>query len=261
MDGTLVGDDRAIPPVNIAALRAARARGAAVALASGRMTACIEPFFDGLGIDGPVMAYNGALLRAERQAARAVLFHRPLRADVVTRLIDFAVSRGLQLNVYCDDVLYGHDDPALAPFRAIYSERTGAVYELADLRRLRGRGASKAIFVVDPEERERLYARWAPLVDGEASVCRTDPEYLEFMGPGINKGSGLPALAAYLGIGLDEIAAMGDGDNDLEMVRRAGAGIAVANAKDGVKRAARFVTRATAAEGAVAEALASLGLA
>ncbi len=249
-----------IPPANIAALRAARARGATVVLASGRMTACIDPFFDVLGIDGPVMAYNGALLRAERQAARTVLFHRPLRAAVVTRLIDFTLRRGLHLNVYIDDVLYGHDDPALAPFRAIYSGRTGAVYELTDLRRLRGRDASKAIIVVDPAERERLHAHWTPLVDGEASVIRTDPEYLEFTGPGVNKGSGLPALAAYLGIGMDGIAAMGDGDNDVQMVCGAGVGIAVANAKDCVKRAARLVTRATAAEGAVAEALASLGL-
>ncbi len=249
-----------IPAANIAALRAANARGTAVVLASGRMTACIDPFFDALGVDGPVMAYNGALLRAEKRAARAVLFHRPLPAAMVTTLIDFTLEHGLHLNVYVDDVLYGQDDPALAPFRAIYSERTKAVYELTDLRRLRGRDASKAIIVTDPAERERLHAFWAPLAGGEASVIRTDPEYLEFTGPGVNKGAGLPALAAYLGIGVDGIAAMGDGDNDLQMVSGAGMGIAVANAKDCVKRAARLVTRAAAAEGAVAEALASLGL-
>jgi Cof subfamily protein (haloacid dehalogenase superfamily) len=250
-----------IPACNIEALRAADAAGVAVVLASGRMTACIDPFFDALGLDGPVMAYNGALLRAARRAGRTVLFHRPLPAAMLSTLIDFSLERGYHLNVYVDDVLYGQDDPAFAPWRAIYSGRTKAVYELTDITTLRAREASKAIIVTDPAERERLYAWWVLRVGEAASVIRTDPEYLEFTGPGVNKGAGLPALAAHLGIGIDQIAAMGDGDNDLQMVSGAGVGIAVANAKDCVKRAARFVTRATAAEGAVAEALRGLELA
>jgi Cof subfamily protein (haloacid dehalogenase superfamily) len=260
IDGTLVGDDAVVPAVNIAAVGAAARRGTTFVLASGRMTACIEPFFDALGVDGLIMAYNGALLRAERREGRRALFHRPLPAPMVSELISFARANRYQLNLYVDDVLYGQDDPALEPYWRIYANQTRAIYHFTDLDRLRGSEASKAIIITAPDERERLYRHFEPLVAGRATLIRTNPEYLEFTAPGVDKGTGLDVLASHLGIGLESIAALGDGDNDLPMILRAGVGIAVKNGKEQVKSAARFVTAAPAADGAVAEALAALSL-
>ena len=54
------------------------------------MTACMEPLFDALGIDGAVVSYNGAMLRSPRATGRALVMHRPLGSDMVALLIAFA---------------------------------------------------------------------------------------------------------------------------------------------------------------------------
>jgi Cof subfamily protein (haloacid dehalogenase superfamily) len=66
--------------------------------------------------------------------------------------------------------------------------------------------------------------------------------YLEFMSQGVNKGYGLQAAAEQLGLKPDEVMAVGDGHNDLPMLRWAGVSIAMGNASPEVKAASRFVT-------------------
>ena len=61
--------------------------------------------------------------------------------------------------------------------------------------------------------------------------------------PGINKAVGLSRLADYLGIKQMEVMAVGDGDNDLDMIRYAGIGVAMENAIDDLKKAASFITK------------------
>ena len=100
--------------------------------------------------------------------------------------------------------------------------------------------------ITEPEERERLYRYFASRMQGCASLIRTDPEYLEFTARGVTKGSSLTALAASLDVGVDAIAAIGDGDDDVAMIAGAGYGVAVRNAKVRVLEAARFTATATA---------------
>lgn len=253
IDDTLLGDRKEMPAVNAVALKRVASRGIPVVLASGRMTPCIEPFYDRIGIDGPVMAYNGALLRTTRGEGRKTLYHQPLGAEVVSLLIDYALAHAVQLNLYQDDVLYGHDSPDLKPARDIYMRRTGAVYRLTDLRRFKNCTSCKAIFIAPNEERDRLYGEFSSTLKARATLARTDPEYLEFTAPGVHKGVSLQALARHYGLDLARIMAIGNGDNDVDMVAAAGYGVAVQNATDAVKQAAGYVTRARAGDGAVAE--------
>jgi hydroxymethylpyrimidine pyrophosphatase-like HAD family hydrolase len=102
--------------------------------------------------------------------------------------------------------------------------------------------------VIDKEER---YFRnlWGDSV----YICRTWDHYLEFLDPRANKGSGLESLAAACGITWPEIAAFGDAANDIPMLEKAGLGIAMANAPDEVKRAAKRVSPWTNNEDGVAK--------
>ena len=72
---------------------------------------------------------------------------------------------------------------------------------------------------------------------------------------GISKGLALRKLAADLGIPLQQFLAMGDSENDLEMIQAAGVGVAVANARDEVRAAADYVTEKRDGDG-FAEAMA-----
>ena len=102
---------------------------------------------------------------------------------------------------------------------------------------------------------DEIYEMFKKEIGDRAFVTISQPEYLEIMAPGVNKGSGLEFMAAHYGLTTDEIVGVGDARNDLELVRGAGLGVAVANAADELKAAADAVTERTNNEGAVAEVL------
>jgi hydroxymethylpyrimidine pyrophosphatase-like HAD family hydrolase len=84
---------------------------------------------------------------------------------------------------------------------------------------------------------------------------RTDPEYLEFMERGTDKGVALAGLCEALGSPVAQAMACGDGDNDAEMLAAAGLGVAMANASAATRAAADEVSPLTNLEDAVADAV------
>lgn len=101
---------------------------------------------------------------------------------------------------------------------------------------------------------ERLEA-WKELEQQEGIVLVGSLGYnIEINAAGVNKGTGLVKLGELLGIRRDEIMACGDGDNDVEMLREVGFGVAMGNAEEKVKAAADYITETNDEEG-VAKAI------
>src|SRR5262245_3658761 len=80
LDGTLLDGRKQVPDANREALQEAAARGIQVALASGRMIPRMEPVQDALGLDCPIIAYNGGKVVGDRRTGRQLIVHRPLPA-------------------------------------------------------------------------------------------------------------------------------------------------------------------------------------
>ena len=89
-----------------------------------------------------------------------------------------------------------------------------------------------------------------PLVEGQAQVSRSQPVYLDVTAMRANKGDALATLAGFLGVPLQQTAAMGDGGNDPAMFHRAGLSIAMGQAEEEVRRQADVVTGANTEDGA-----------
>ena len=86
----------------------------------------------------------------------------------------------------------------------------------------------------------------------DLSVYRSESYFLEIMPSNINKAKSLAKLCEYAGATREELAACGDGYNDIPMIEYAGLGIAMANAKDPVKGAADVVTLSNDEDGIAA---------
>lgn len=268
LDGTLLDSSGGVPERNRVALRrAALSRssgGVVVALASGRMTDCIEPTASRLGMDCPVIAYNGALVRDSMRDSKArgreIIFHRPVEAACGERLVEFCRGRYM-LNFYWEESLYAEGSEPLRPYAEIYARQTGARYNfLPDLRELSGREPTKLILITDPPERDRLYGRFARELGEELTIIKTNPEYLEFLNKGADKGVALMELAQHYGFAPEEVMAFGDGDNDAPMLAAAGTGIALANGSELAKASADVVSELDNDSCAVAEAVERLVL-
>ena len=256
LDGTLLDDAKGLPDVNREALQEAASRGIIIVIASGRMTPRIEPIEDLLGIDCVLIAYNGGKVLAPRREGRATILHKPLPAPVAEIFIRYSQEKGYLLNFYHDERLYAEDGPSRRPFMDLYTSRTGAPFHVEkDLKRFIGVSPTKLILLASPEETDRLRVEFSEKLKSLAFITKSEPEYLEIMAPGVNKGSAVKFIAGHYGLGMDEVLALGDADNDMCMLAAAGWGVAVANAAPHVRKAARAVTDRTNNEGGVAEAL------
>jgi len=266
LDGTLLDSVGKASDEDAAALRSFDRDGGIVVLASGRMTSAVRPWYDRLGIDGPVISYNGAMARDAASRGSTVLLEKPLPAPYADELIDYADRYHFHLNYYLDEVLHGKSDPLLRRYADIYTRQTGSAFHFVrNLERFYGCEPTKIILITDPSvvgeneprRRDEQYEFWVNRWAGLVAIMKTNPEYLEFLNLDANKGDAMAAICSTYDIGQEETAAFGDGDNDAAMLRWAGVGVAVANASDSCRAAADVVLPQTNDESPVARAFES----
>jgi Cof subfamily protein (haloacid dehalogenase superfamily) len=178
------------------------------------------------------------------------LFTRNLEPGTAKALLEFAYNRGLYANVYIGGNI-------------VFRERNSATDAYEE------RAGYTGILVPDLLEREILtpkvlvFASDDNMADIQESVRKEYPEliivrsfatYLEFLSPGVSKGSALEFAANYYGIDRNEIIAIGDTEIDIPMIKFAGLGVAVASADSGAKQAADIVC-ASNEQGGVADVI------
>jgi hypothetical protein len=267
LDDTLLGLDKTISPANQEAVQSLQARGVHVVLASGRRHSNILRFHEqlGLGSDDPIVSCNGALVQTARTGR--VLLRHPLPVPFAREVLAEGARRKMTQNYYHPDGnIYIRER---TPWVALYEERTGSrdLIVWGDLSSLLVGDATAAaaaplkIIWVDHAARiADLFGQMAErfAVPGHLYVTVTDPEYLEFMAPAVNKAEGLAVACAACGVAQSATLAFGDGNNDAEMLRWAGLGVAMPNARDSAKAAADLVAPPCDPETAFARAVAAV---
>jgi hypothetical protein len=257
LDGTLLDDRKQLPAENREALQEADRRGILVSIASGRMVSSIEPIERQLGIDCLLIAYNGAMVMGQSRKGRPVLVHRPIPAEIAEFFIRFSREQDYLLNYYHEDRLYAEAGPQSRPFMELYSSRTGAAYNLVDSleKAFAGVCPTKLMLLTERRERDRLHEDLGSRFAGRAFITKSEPEYLEIMAAGVDKGSAFSLIANHYGIPADEIMAVGDAENDVGMLQAAGLGVALANSAPDARAAADVITERTNNQAGVAEAV------
>jgi Cof subfamily protein (haloacid dehalogenase superfamily) len=234
LDLTLLNDAHQISPRNRAAVLRCADAGARVVISSGRMYRCTVPYLRLLGLDAPLITYNGAFIKHD--GTGEVWLDEHLDLGVAREIVDFCRARDLNLNYYLDDDLYV---ATINPWAELYSARTTApLNPVGDLRTLTDRAPTKVLIVADPAEITRLYAELEPLYRDRAYVTISNVEYLEFMPKGVDKGKALGVVAEHFGIPIAKTIAFGDAGNDIPLIRAAGLGVAMENAKPEAKAVA-----------------------
>jgi hypothetical protein len=258
IDGTLVGDDLVLPERTREAVRAAVRRGVNVSLVTGRMASSAWVFAETLRLRDPIVAYQGALIRAmpESSAVRRrdggpplgrLLVHTPLAADVARDVIRWCRARDLDPHVnHLERFVIRADDPMADDYSTFLGARARRVPDILEwVDRPVTKVISNGVAGVPAAALGPARQHFA----GRAEVTLSHPRFLEFVAPGVTKGRALRWLARRAGVSLSEALAVGDQWNDLEMILEAGHGTAMAGAPAGVRLAARYVAPPVAAEG------------
>ena len=249
VDGTLVDKNKTLTPAVIDAVARLRAAGVRFTLISARPMSGVLPIADELALAEPLGAFNGGIVF---RLGGEVLSHDRIAADVARGV--WAAARDVDVDcwVFADDRWYATTGEG----KHAQSERTSAFQEPVvtdDLEPLLSR-ADKVTFVSDDEPLLRdLHDRIRGWSD-RATIGQSQTYYLDVTAPTANKGAGVEALAAAIGVDLADVVVIGDQANDLPMIARAGLSIVVGNAPPHVRAAADHVVASNTQDG-VADAI------
>lgn len=255
IDGTLVNHQNIITPEVKTSVMKAREKGVRVVLATGRPYIGLLHFLQELELqqqDEYCITYNGAWVQQTDKG--------DCIAEVSLSFDDYVWTEQLsrKLNVHFQ-ALTGS---ALYTANKNISRYTVHEVSLTGIplryRRVEEMDRSlifpKVMMVDSPEILDRAILLIPPEAFHKYTIVKSAPFYLEILNKSANKGAGLKILADRLGLSREEVMAIGDQQNDVEMLEFAGIGVAMGNAIDKVKAVSQFVTK-TNSENGVAYAI------
>jgi len=255
LDDTLIGYDLGVSKRNVVAIRKAMRSGIDVTLATGRTFQTAEPFMKTLGINLPLICYNGALVRNGRR----VYIEKMLPEQFYGELIDFAKRNRVQLAFYVSHHTMIYFNRPLDAFAKEYLDKIEQVAEitLVNFKTFKlPRTPIKCMMISSEKKIAELFVKAKKKWDNRMYITITRPTLLEFLHPEVNKGNALAYIAKHvIGAPLRQTMVIGDGMNDIPMLRKVRYSVAVKNAPAQVERVARYVVSSWEKDG-VAEAVA-----
>ena len=244
-----MGEDAIISPKVKDAVRRAMEKGAKFTIATGRAFDSTLPFAQELRINAPLICYQGGLI--QDLLSGQVIHEQSVPLPLGQEIIRFTRQKGLHLNVYVDDGRAYVE--RMTPEARYYTGIAEApVHPVGDLLAFLDRDPMKFIIVLSDEETtEPLIAELRVLFAGRMRFVKSYSRFVEGIPLGVSKGHALARLADHLGLSLEKTIGIGDNDNDLELVKRAGLGVAMGNASPAVKAASDYVAPSVDEEGVV----------
>lgn len=261
LDGTLLNHKKEIPADNIEAIRRAAESGIKVVICTGRMQSGVVPYFEQLdfaGHDEFAILNNGcsvhhtsdwSLHSYAEMTEEDVLFLAKASADFPKIYLTFADQAGYTVLEESVPELVAYD--AGLVFVEAKPVNLETVFD--------NKPIFQAMYLGEKEELDQFQEKQAALLSERFSTVRSQSYIFEAMPPGVTKASALAKLSEELGIAPEEVMAIGDAENDLEMLEFAGVSVAMGNASDFIKGKAKFVTT-TCDEAGVARAIENYAL-
>ncbi len=192
-------------------------------VATGRMFRSVLPYARQARIEEPVVCYQGALVADPTDGT--FLLHRPIPLDLALEAVEALERAGHSPNVYVDDELYVREHTEAS--RRYAEFQSLEVTAVGDLGRWLARPPTKLVAVLDPSRVPELRAALVAQFDSRLFLTTSLPYFLELGHPEVSKGTGLAWVAERLGLDRDRIVAFGDGENDVDLLRASGYGVAV----------------------------------
>lgn len=245
MDGTLLDSHKKISSKTAEVIKEAIAAGKMFIIATGRMYISARPYAQQLGLDVPIVTYNGALVRGSKSGK--IYYERPVKKDIAQRVLDFCKEKGYYLQFYVGDQCFIKEandytrmyesiqNIKLTPLGDKFYQAVGEPY--------------KMLIISEVEEHDKIMEECKANFSQVLHITSSHPKFVELLDPEVNKWATICKLAAQYNIAQEQIMCLGDSGNDYEMVANAGFGVAVENAEPEVKQAAKYITKSNDDEG------------
>lgn len=232
IDGTLLNDRHELTEETKKAVRKVYQNGVIVALASGRGPSSVLPIMEEIGIEGPIITHNGAVI--VESVDRKVWHEVGFGVEELSPVFDYCRKSDLHFDansVY--DVYVEHLDSTREQLYQTYFLRPIQLENITML----DKTVLKCTLMGRADQLDKAMEDLNAF-SADYHVVRSGMEFIDIMHRDAVKGKALRTLCTKLDIPMKDVLAVGNYFNDLQMIRWAGTGVAVANAPEGVRDAA-----------------------
>ena len=248
MDGTLLNSRGELSAGNRRVIADALAAGVQVTISTGRSLQGALWCARELVLTCPLIVYNGGML-ADPMGGEILYSKEMLPSDAMLAMEE-GVKHGVTLCIWSKGRLYGYP---LNKRTADYVRFSGVEpLPVESLEELARQGVTKVLWYGTKEEIPGFWGEMKQKPFANTHLCPSQPMFLEFFHGEVSKAAALSKLGELLHIPREEMIAMGDGANDLELIAYAGLGIAMGNATEAVKKKAPAVTKTNDEDGVAA---------
>ncbi|WP_182200052.1 Cof-type HAD-IIB family hydrolase [Paraliobacillus salinarum] len=250
LDGTLLTDKKVISEKTKRTVLQAMKEGHIVVIATGRPHRASIDYYHELGLETPMVNFNGALIHHPTDTKWKAL-HSPLPVRTAKAIIQTCYDLGVK-NVMAevsDDVYLDRYDEEL--MEILFTDKEESPITIGSLKNQLN--VDPTSLLIHPHEshittlRERLDTEHSTVI--EHRKWGAPWNVIEVVRKGMNKSVGLKRIAHYYHIPQENVIAFGDEDNDLEMIEYAGVGVAMGNAIEELKDISNHVTETNEADG------------
>lgn len=250
VDGTLLRSDQRLSPAVKAAVLSAAEAGVPIILATGKARGpWTKKVLPEIGLPMPGVYLQGCLIYDKDGD---LIFSRELDDDICRDLITFAATQGLTLTAYCGERILTEKTDEHSDRLLFYEEPTPE--GVGPLTEILGKVPVQKMILMAPQPRiDEIRPAVAKLMEGRATLTTALSGMLEILPLGASKGDGVRQLLDILGVAPSDVMAIGDGENDVEMLAMVGLGVAMGNAGPHAREAADVVVASNDEDG-VAEA-------
>ncbi|XXG45882.1 hypothetical protein AAC387_Pa02g0847 [Persea americana] len=261
MDGTLLNSRSQVTSETANALREAISRGVKVIIATGKSRPAVISALKMVGLagkDGIVSEFSpGVFLQGLRVYGRQgrEIFRRNLDTNVCREAFLYSLEHKVPLIGFSQDrCLTLFDHPLVDSLHTVYHEPKAEV--MPSVEHLLATAEVQKLLFLDTAEGVATILRphWSEATKGRAGVVQAQPDMLEIIPVGTTKGGGVQTLLDHFGATAQEIMAIGDGENDVEMLQLASLGVVLGNGTEKAKAVADVIAASNDEDG-VADAI------
>lgn len=246
MDGTLLNEKKHIEKAQKEAIHEAIEAGIKIVLCTGRPLYGILPFYKELGLheldqEGYVILNNGCSVHKTKDWE--LIECSEITPDDMEHLYKFSEKYDINFTLV-DEMHYFNigrkpTKELIMDAQFVFSDITDITLEQAKSGKYK---IVKVMFLGDPEEMKKFQTEYEDTIKERYEGVLSQSYVYEVLPKGYNKGTGLKNLAEKLGIKQEEVMAIGDGNNDVEMLEYANYGVAMGNASKLARNAAKYTT-------------------
>ncbi len=237
LDGTLLTDEKKVSKENLIAINKYREKGGMFTIATGRSQKTVLPLLEILNIDMPMILLNGGELFDPK---KGVIYSNYVDETIFEQVIDLFIDSDFGIMTFYKDKIF---IPDFKPAHELYLEKQRDV-KLEQLEEIKKFNKVNKILLVGNVKKARdMLLSLEQKIKKDINFVQTDDVYMDVLPNNISKGEGLKNLCEFLKIPLKKVVAVGDQMNDLSMIKIAGYGVAMGNAKQEVKKWAKYTTK------------------